>query len=233
MSNHNGKPFEPFDLSAYAPEKGREASVLDPAALDTQRRSRATEGQQRQTVPTNEGRGGGDQVGAHGPADYAARAALRPEVAGHNSPVDLDLAAWGRRSQSPPKPQSQPKLKSSPGPAGPRSTPRHPPRPTTAEADVVSSPPRPTGTTGRTTVDLARLESSLLAAARRSSRPVAACLQVPARVRAPSGPTRKARVRAASSHQWIRVPPCGAPAPAPANSDESDRKIWQRAVCAS
>src|SRR5271169_2140926 len=135
MSNPSGKPFEPFDLSAYAPRRARERSVLDPAAV-------ASDEDNNDNSPDGEGRGGGDQVGT-GPLPYAARAALRPEVAAKR-PVDLDLDLdGGDRSQSPPKPQSQPKLQSEPRPAPSD-------RPVAAEAAEEA---------GRD-VDLARLESS-------------------------------------------------------------------------
>jgi hypothetical protein len=137
MSNPSGKPpepFEPFDLSAYAPRRARERSVLDPAAV-------ASDEDNNDNSADNEGRGGGDQVGA---LPYAARVALRPEVAAKR-PVDLDLDG-GDRSQSPPKPQSQPKLQSEPRPAPSPSN-----RPVAAEAAEEA---------GRD-VDLARLESSL------------------------------------------------------------------------
>jgi hypothetical protein len=138
MSNPSGKPFEPFDLSAYAPRRARERSVLDPAAV-------ASDEDNNDNSPDGEGRGGGDQVGT-GPLPYAARAALRPEVVAKR-PVDLDLDLdldGGDRSQSPPKPQSQPKLQSEPRPAPSD-------RPVAAEAAEEA---------GRD-VDLARLESSL------------------------------------------------------------------------
>jgi TPR repeat protein len=143
MSNPSGKPFEPFDLSAYAPRRARERSVLDPAALDPA--AVASDEDNNDNSSDNEGRGGGDQVGA-GPLPYAARAALRPEVA-VKRPVDLDLDG-GDRSQSPPKPQSQPKLQSE---SRPRPAPSD--RPVAAEAAAEEA--------GRD-VDLARLESSLL-----------------------------------------------------------------------
>jgi hypothetical protein len=130
MSNPSGKPFEPFDLSAYAPRRARERSVLDPAAV-------ASDEDNNDNSPDGEGRGGGDQVG--GPLPYAARAALRPEVA-VKRPVDLDLDGGER----PPKPQPQPKLQSEPRPAPSD-------RPVAAEAAEEA---------GRD-VDLARLESSL------------------------------------------------------------------------
>jgi hypothetical protein len=138
MSNPSGKPpesFEPFDLSAYAPRRARERSVLDPAAV-------ASDEDNIDNSADNEGRGGGDQVGAE-PLPYAARPALRPEVAARR-PVDLDLDG-GDRSQSPPKPQSQPKLQSEPRPAPSN-------RPVAAETAAEEA--------GRD-VDLARLESSL------------------------------------------------------------------------
>jgi hypothetical protein len=139
MSNPSGKPpesFEPFDLSAYAPRRARERSVLDPAAVASD------EDNNDNNSADNEGRGGGDQVGA-GPLPYAARPALRPEVAARR-PVDPNLDG-GDRSQSPPKPQSQPKLQSEPRPAPSN-------RPVAAETAAEEA--------GRD-VDLARLESSL------------------------------------------------------------------------
>ena len=78
MSTPSGKPFDPFDLSPYAPKRARERSTLD------------------RPPGENEGHGIGSvadaeksDIEAAAVLSYAPRAALRPEAANERA-VDLD-----------------------------------------------------------------------------------------------------------------------------------------------
>jgi hypothetical protein len=69
MSTPSGKPFDPFDLSPYAPKRARERSTLDGAPVE------------------NDDNEGGEE--AAGALAYVPRAAMRPEAADEHA-VDLD-----------------------------------------------------------------------------------------------------------------------------------------------
>jgi hypothetical protein len=72
MSTPSGKPFDPFDLSPYAPKRVRERSTLDGAPVE------------------NDDNEGGEE--AAGALAYVPRAAMRPEAADEHA-VDLDTGA--------------------------------------------------------------------------------------------------------------------------------------------
>jgi hypothetical protein len=85
MSTPSGKPFDPFDLSPYAPKRARERSPLD-----------------RPSVEVENGGGDGSSNGdgsddksrdeAAAALTYVPRAAMRPPAAGGSTP-DLDAAS--------------------------------------------------------------------------------------------------------------------------------------------
>jgi hypothetical protein len=81
MSAPSGKPFDPFDLSPYAPKRARERSALD--------RSPGENGNNDNNDSDNE---------AAVLLPYAPRAATRPEApeAAQEHPVDLDAADQSR-----------------------------------------------------------------------------------------------------------------------------------------
>jgi hypothetical protein len=86
MSAPSGKPFDPFDLSPYAPKRARERSTLDGLSVEND----------GNVVNNNEK--SDDEAAV--PLPYVPRAAMRPEAADEN-PVDLDA---GTQAQSRPRP---------------------------------------------------------------------------------------------------------------------------------
>jgi len=72
MSTPSGKPFDPFDLSPYAPKRARERSTLDGAPVE------------------NDDHEGGEEAAVSLP--YVPRAAMRPEIAEEHA-VDPDPGA--------------------------------------------------------------------------------------------------------------------------------------------
>jgi hypothetical protein len=90
MSTPSGKPFDPFDLSPYAPKRARERSPLDRPSVE------------------NDGSNGGDgsddksRDEAAAALAYVPRAAMRPPAADGSAP-DLDAAS---RAQSRLRPDS-------------------------------------------------------------------------------------------------------------------------------
>ena len=75
MSTPSGKPFDPFDLSPYAPKRARERSALDRPSVEGE---------------SNSEDGSEDEAAL----PYAPRAALRPEAADYR-PADLHSAGLG------------------------------------------------------------------------------------------------------------------------------------------
>src|SRR5260370_26613300 len=75
MSTPSGRPFDPFDLSPYAPKRARERSTLDrpPVESDDNDVSDDNTSDNETAVPPL----------------YVPRAAMRPEAA-NERPVDLD-----------------------------------------------------------------------------------------------------------------------------------------------
>src|ERR1700719_4289297 len=87
MSTPSGKPFDPFDLSPYAPKRARERPTLDGPSVEN-------EG----NVDNDANEKSDDEAAVLLP--YVPRAAMRPQVA-DEPPVDLDA---GTEAQSPPPP---------------------------------------------------------------------------------------------------------------------------------
>jgi hypothetical protein len=75
MSTPSGKPFDPFDLSPYAPKRARERSTLDRPPVESDDNDVRDD-----NTSDNE---------AAVPLPYVPRAAMRPEAA-EEHPVDLD-----------------------------------------------------------------------------------------------------------------------------------------------
>jgi TPR repeat protein len=75
MSTPSGKPFDPFDLSPYAPKRARERSTLDGAPVE------------------NDDNDAGEEAAVALP--YVPRAAMRPQAADENA-VEPDAGAQAR-----------------------------------------------------------------------------------------------------------------------------------------
>jgi TPR repeat protein len=76
MSTPSGMPFDPFDLSPYAPKRARERSTLDQPPVEND------------SSDSNNDKSANDAAVV---LPYAPRAAMRPEAA-EEHPVDLDAA---------------------------------------------------------------------------------------------------------------------------------------------
>ena len=87
MSTPSGKPFDPFDLSPYAPKRARERSTLEQPPVERDRDDKGDDNDTRD-----------DESAVLSP--HAPRAAMRSEPAGDH-PVDLDA---GDPAQSGPRP---------------------------------------------------------------------------------------------------------------------------------
>jgi len=83
MSTPSGKPFDPFDLSPYAPKRARERSALDRPSVESE----------------GNGEDGSDNEAAVA-MPYVARAAMRPEAA-EERPADLHAAGSGAAGLGP------------------------------------------------------------------------------------------------------------------------------------
>jgi hypothetical protein len=81
MSTPSGKPFDPFDLSPYAPKRARERSTVDPPPVDNENN---------------------DNIATNIAATTDEAAALRPEAV-DEAPVDLDGVD---QAQSRPRPDT-------------------------------------------------------------------------------------------------------------------------------
>jgi hypothetical protein len=79
MSTPSGKPFDPFDLSPYAPKRARERSALDQPTAERE----DDQASDREDNPDDE---------AAVTPPYIPRAAMRPDAAGEQA-ADLDAAA--------------------------------------------------------------------------------------------------------------------------------------------
>jgi hypothetical protein len=86
MSTPSGKPFDPFDLSPYAPKRARERSTLERPPVEHDHDAKGDDDTR-------------DSASAV-PPPHVPRAAMRPEPA-DDHPVDLDV---GDPAQSPPRP---------------------------------------------------------------------------------------------------------------------------------
>ena len=78
MSTPSGKPFDPFDLSPYAPKRARERSALDRSAVERDDNYASSSEDNRD-----------DEAAVALP--YVPRAAMRPDAAGEQA-ADLDAA---------------------------------------------------------------------------------------------------------------------------------------------
>jgi hypothetical protein len=93
MSTPSGKPFDPFDLSPYAPKRARERSPLERPSVEND----GSDG--------NNGGDGSDDKSRNEVAAalaYVPRAAMRPSIAGGSAP-DVDAAS---RAESRPGPDT-------------------------------------------------------------------------------------------------------------------------------
>jgi hypothetical protein len=86
MSTPSGKPFDPFDLSPYAPKRARERSTLDRPPVED--------------VDNVDDNNDESDTQAAAALPYVARAAIRPEAVDQH-PVDLDA---GNQAPSRPRP---------------------------------------------------------------------------------------------------------------------------------
>jgi hypothetical protein len=99
MSTPSGKPFDPFDLSPYAPRRARERSGLDAAADASEDNEDIVDSSHNRDA----GRRAESDMAAADPMPYAPRAAPRPEAAGDR----LAGPDGGVHSQSRPVPPDQ------------------------------------------------------------------------------------------------------------------------------
>jgi hypothetical protein len=103
MSTPSGKPFDPFDLSPYAPKRARERSPLDPPSVEndggdgSNSANSASSGNSSDDMSRNE---------AAAALAYVPRAAMRPQAAGGSAP-DLDAASQAQ-SRLPPDTSAAP-----------------------------------------------------------------------------------------------------------------------------
>jgi hypothetical protein len=86
MSTPSGKPFDPFDLSPYAPKRARERSTPDRPPVENDNSAKNDDSDNEAAVPL----------------PCAPRAAVRPEAADEH-PVDLNA---GDQAQSRPRPDT-------------------------------------------------------------------------------------------------------------------------------
>jgi hypothetical protein len=104
MSTPSGKPFDPFDLSPYAPKRARERSTLDGLSVESDGNVDDDNNNEDNNNDNNDNDQSDEEAAVSLP--YMPRAAVRPMAVGER-PVDLDAGA-----------QAEPRLRPEPA-AGP------------------------------------------------------------------------------------------------------------------